>query len=134
MLAELNREARQRRDSEEQQCECALQVLLDQLLKDHYGRGRPASDEETGAAAACERDRRLLARVFLYYHEEQHTRDVPSYLTDVITKQLIRDPVITPDGHTYDRSSICGTRVPRTRGSASPVHRPTGTRCRASGP
>ena len=37
---------------------------------------------------------------------QEDDADVPEYLCDKISFELLKDPVITPSGHTYEREVI----------------------------
>lgn len=47
-----------------------------------------------------------LNDMFKQVDERRKTRDVPDYLCGRISFELIKDPVITPSGITYDRKDI----------------------------
>jgi len=47
-----------------------------------------------------------LNDIFKQVDERRQARDVPDYLCGKISFELMRDPVITPDGITYDRKDI----------------------------
>lgn len=47
-----------------------------------------------------------LARLFAAVDDRRQKRDVPDYLCGKISFELMRDPVITPSGITYDKKDI----------------------------
>lgn len=47
-----------------------------------------------------------LNDIFKQVDERRQVRDVPDYLCGKISFELMRDPVITPSGITYDRKDI----------------------------
>lgn len=47
-----------------------------------------------------------LGDMFKQLDERRKTRDVPDYLCGRISFELMKDPVITPSGITYDRKDI----------------------------
>lgn len=47
-----------------------------------------------------------LNDLFTQVDERRRMRDVPDYLCGKISFELLKDPVITPSGITYDRKDI----------------------------
>ena len=47
-----------------------------------------------------------LNDIFKQVDSRRQTRDVPDYLCGKISFELMRDPVITPSGITYDKKDI----------------------------
>ena len=67
-------------------------------------------DEVSGEIAAVEEesDRAVadLNALFAKVDERRQKRDVPDYLCGYISFEILKDPVITPSGITYDRKDI----------------------------
>merc|ERR1711936_1085153 len=67
-------------------------------------------DEVSGEIAAVEEESdRAVAEVhslFSKVDERRQKRDVPDYLCGKISFEILKDPVITPSGITYDRKDI----------------------------
>ena len=55
-----------------------------------------------------ETDRRVseVSQLFAKVDERRQKRDVPDYLCGKISFEILKDPVITPSGITYDRKDI----------------------------
>jgi len=67
-------------------------------------------DEASGEIAKLEEesDKNVaeLNNLFAKVDERRQTRDVPDYLCGKISFEILKDPVITPSGITYDRKDI----------------------------
>lgn len=97
--------------------EVQLQRYLDDLVSAECERqklrGALAASSSSDAAAQAndiehqhQVKREQLARVFAQVDERRRRRDVPDYLCGKIGFELMRDPVITPSGITYERRDI----------------------------
>ncbi|CAG0913644.1 unnamed protein product [Notodromas monacha] len=97
--------------------EVELQAYLNRLILEdrdkeiHRLRGDKSYDEiDDDAVASIERaaDSRTaeLNALFSKMDERRMKREVPDYLCGKISFDLLRDPVITPSGITYDRKDI----------------------------
>jgi STIP1 family protein 1 len=52
------------------------------------------------------KDKEMLNSLFAQVDERRRKREIPDYLCGKISFELLKDPVITPSGITYDRSDI----------------------------
>jgi STIP1 family protein 1 len=52
------------------------------------------------------KDKEMLNNLFAQVDERRRKREIPDYLCGKISFELLKDPVITPSGITYDRSDI----------------------------
>ncbi|KAJ8037055.1 STIP1-likey and U box-containing protein 1 [Holothuria leucospilota] len=99
--------------------EVALQIYINKLIKEDQERKLKEVDdslEEIGAEDAEKRKAEIesgvkthleeINRLFTAVDERRKKRDVPDYLCGKISFELMRDPVITPSGITYDRKDI----------------------------
>ncbi|CAJ0583343.1 unnamed protein product, partial [Mesorhabditis spiculigera] len=67
--------------------------------------GKPSLDEQELRNEAQKR-KALLHSVFATIEEQRYSREIPDYLCGKISLEVLKDPVITPSGITYDRSDI----------------------------
>jgi STIP1 family protein 1 len=52
------------------------------------------------------KDKEMLNSIFAQVDDRRRRREIPDYLCGKISFELLKDPVITPSGITYDRSDI----------------------------
>ncbi|XP_033753857.1 E3 ubiquitin-protein ligase CHIP-like [Pecten maximus] len=96
--------------------EIELQTYLNRLVKEEAERQRDAILNNTGEENVEERlgsvddehEKRLkeVNDLFAQLDVRRKTRDVPDYLCGKISFELMREPVITPSGITYDKKDI----------------------------
>ncbi|XP_037074526.1 E3 ubiquitin-protein ligase CHIP-like [Pollicipes pollicipes] len=83
---------------------------VDALLSDQSAAGDGADDEVEARVHHIEQrcDERIaqLNELFAKVDDSRRKRDVPDYLCGKISFEILRDPVITPSGITYDRKDI----------------------------
>lgn len=98
------------------QQEIELQTYLNRLIADDKERqlkklktegDEPPTKEEIAEIESAA-DQKLIetSRLFALVDERRRKREVPDYLCGKISFELLRDPVITPSGITYDRRDI----------------------------
>ncbi|VDN33729.1 unnamed protein product [Gongylonema pulchrum] len=63
-------------------------------------------DEEQVLRMEAESNKNKLNSLFAQVDERRRKREVPDFLCGKISFELLRDPVITPSGITYDRADI----------------------------
>ncbi|MFH4974915.1 hypothetical protein AB6A40_001624 [Gnathostoma spinigerum] len=63
-------------------------------------------DEEERLRAEIQTNKDKLNNLFAQVDERRRRREVPDYLCGKISFEILRDPVITPSGITYDRADI----------------------------
>lgn len=97
------------------QQEIALQSYLNRLIKEDKERQIERLKKEEGMAtceeieSVCENTDKCLIEVnnlFSQLDDRRKKRDVPDFLCGKISFEIMRDPVITPSGITYDRKDI----------------------------
>jgi len=66
----------------------------------------PTKQEVDDIESAADKRARDLDNLFSEVDERRRKRDVPDFLCGKISFELMRDPVITPSGITYDRKDI----------------------------
>lgn len=102
------------------QQEIELQTYLNSLIKDDAERKKNKLKSEAGSpdssvdcdikmqAIEEEKNKRVvqLNEIFAQVDDRRKKRDVPDCLCGRISFELMRDPVITPSGITYDRKDI----------------------------
>jgi len=97
--------------------EIELQSYINRLIKEDKDRKIKAlkdkdeneiSDTDESETICQETDKRLseVNDLFAQLDDRRKTRDVPDYLCGKISFEIMRDPVITPSGITYDRKDI----------------------------
>ncbi|XP_043218799.1 E3 ubiquitin-protein ligase CHIP-like [Amphibalanus amphitrite] len=108
----------ERRITEEIELQSHLNRLLiedkdrqvDTLLSQHAAAGDSADSEVESRVRQIEErcDERIaqLNQLFAKVDDNRRKRDVPDYLCGKISFEILRDPVITPSGITYDRKDI----------------------------
>ena len=64
------------------------------------------SDEISKAEAEADKNIADVNSLFAKVDDRRAKRDVPDYMCGKISFELLRDPVITPSGITYDRKDI----------------------------
>ncbi|XP_006823844.1 E3 ubiquitin-protein ligase CHIP-like [Saccoglossus kowalevskii] len=87
-----------------QDCKHAIEIDT-ALVKGHFFLGQ-ASVEVGCYDEAIEKHLKELNAVFAAVDERRKKREVPDYLCGKISFELMREPVITPSGITYDRKDI----------------------------
>uniref|UniRef100_T1J5N3 E3 ubiquitin-protein ligase CHIP n=1 Tax=Strigamia maritima TaxID=126957 RepID=T1J5N3_STRMM len=85
------------RDDKDRQCE---------VLRNKAGFNENTSSEFMKIEAGCDRHIAELNSLFAKIDDRRRKRDVPDYLCGKISFELMREPVITPSGITYDRKDI----------------------------
>ncbi|XP_013401566.1 E3 ubiquitin-protein ligase CHIP [Lingula anatina] len=98
------------------QQEIELQSYLNKLITDEKERQIQAvrevagdldcTEEEESIETDHQKRRSELNDLFVQLDERRKKRDVPDYLCGRISFELMRDPVITPSGITYDKKDI----------------------------
>lgn len=108
----------ERRIAEEIELQSHLSRLLlddkdrqvDALLSQHSSQGGGGDGEvETLVSrleVQCDEQIAQLNQLFTKADDNRRKRDVPDYLCGKISFEILRDPVITPSGITYDRKDI----------------------------
>lgn len=95
--------------------EIELQSYLNRLIKEDKERQISSLKEQSGMAdndeiekVFVQTDKRLseVNSIFSQIDERRKTRDVPDYLCGKISFEIMREPVITPSGITYDKKDI----------------------------
>ncbi|XP_067934759.1 E3 ubiquitin-protein ligase CHIP-like isoform X2 [Watersipora subatra] len=89
--------------------EIELQTYLNNLISADKAKKieeAGASTEREQAEMDCDSKLAELNDMFKQLDERRQTRDVPDYLCGKISFELMRDPVITPSGITYDKKDI----------------------------
>ncbi|XP_005108643.1 E3 ubiquitin-protein ligase CHIP [Aplysia californica] len=95
--------------------EIELQSYLNRLIKEDKERRLEALKEDNGMAenedveSLCEEASKRISEVnslFSQLDERRKKRDVPDCLCGKISFEIMRDPVITPCGITYDKKDI----------------------------
>ena len=93
------------RSEEEAACIKALRAPV-HMLKDPESRGC-ASDTESETQSSKQRRRiRGRSKLLSVSHLSISCIDLPAFLICPITQDLLRDPVICPEGHTFEREAI----------------------------
>ncbi|UYV75866.1 CHIP [Cordylochernes scorpioides] len=95
------------------QQEIELQTYLNSLINDDIER-KTKETEENGSNSEtvskikekCEKFRGELNLMFAKVDERRMKREVPDYLCGKISFEIMKEPVITPYGITYDRKDI----------------------------
>ncbi|XP_070580547.1 E3 ubiquitin-protein ligase CHIP-like [Ptychodera flava] len=97
------------------QQEIELQSYLNKLMLEDKNRraeelektsNKDCKDEAKKIEAEYENHLKELNSLFAAVDERRKKRDVPDYLCGKISFELMREPVITPSGITYDRKDI----------------------------
>jgi len=98
------------------QQEIELQSYLNQLISEEKTRQAEAVKELSGGMECTEElesieqehEKRLreVNEIFAQIDDRRRKRDVPDYLCGKISFELMREPVITPSGITYDKKDI----------------------------
>ncbi|XP_063629548.1 E3 ubiquitin-protein ligase CHIP-like [Cydia splendana] len=88
--------------------EIELQIYLNRLIsEDMQRRKRKASKGKTAnIEEECNNYTSELNNLFAKIDDRRRKRDVPDYLCGKISFEILRDPVITPSGITYERNDI----------------------------
>jgi len=112
------RQAKKRRwtkiEEKRVQQEIELQTLLNRLLREDRDSQtsqiqKDSDSSENEISKVEDQYERKIAQVndlFAQVDDRRKSRDVPDYLCGKISFELMRDPVITPSGITYDRKDI----------------------------
>ncbi|KAH9502472.1 STIP1 y and U box-containing protein 1 [Bulinus truncatus] len=97
------------------QQEIELQTFLNRLIKEDRDRKIESLKKDDGMASCedveniIEQSEKRLSDVnslFAQLDERRKKRDVPDYLCGKISFEIMREPVITPSGITYDKKDI----------------------------
>lgn len=87
-----------------------LHKLIDldekQEIKKLDGSSKTTDEDRKRHEGKFEERRRDLNHIFAQVDERRKRREVPDYLCGKISFEIMRDPVITPSGITYDRKDI----------------------------
>ncbi|KAH7694964.1 STIP1-like proteiny and u box-containing protein, partial [Aphelenchoides avenae] len=99
--------------------EIELQSYLNRLIDDDVDRevqrikdsASDENDEQTQSKIEAFRDdarsnKDKLNNMFAQLDDRRRKREIPDYLCGKISFELLKDPVITPSGITYDRADI----------------------------
>jgi len=93
------------------QQEIELQTYINRLVLEDRDRNIKAiqdPEDEDVAKVEAEADKRVaeVNALFAKVDERRVRREVPDYLCGKISFEILREPVITPSGITYDRADI----------------------------
>ncbi|XP_065187000.1 E3 ubiquitin-protein ligase CHIP-like [Sycon ciliatum] len=94
----------QHREKEEIELQTFLNGLIDEKKKSILDAPLSRPADEFDAEMDCRK--RQVADLFAMVDERRSKREVPDNLCCQISYEVMRDPVITPSGVSYDRSSI----------------------------
>ncbi|CAG0901608.1 unnamed protein product [Cyprideis torosa] len=87
--------------------QCDKDRRIEALMKDSpRGDEGEKLEEIESIETQCDKDVAELNSLFAKVDETRRKREVPDYLCGKISFEILRDPVITPSGITYDRKNI----------------------------
>ncbi|CAD6185245.1 unnamed protein product [Caenorhabditis auriculariae] len=121
-LSEARLAATQEEDLIRSEMESNLQIYIESLLakdKDEKVAANPTDSE--AIIERHDKSRCLLNEIFSNSENKRRSRVVPDYLCGKLNLELMKDPVITPSGITYDRDEV--TMHLRRIGHFDPISR-----------
>uniref|UniRef100_A0A914WLV2 E3 ubiquitin-protein ligase CHIP n=1 Tax=Plectus sambesii TaxID=2011161 RepID=A0A914WLV2_9BILA len=96
--------------------EIELQSYMERLMNEdkarrvnalkHDSDEPPTKEEIEAVEGEVETQKQLMNNIFAQVDDRRRRRDIPDYLCGKISFEILRDPVITPSGITYDRADI----------------------------
>ncbi|XP_046854873.1 E3 ubiquitin-protein ligase CHIP-like [Xenia sp. Carnegie-2017] len=110
-LREAKRKRFQKQEEKRIQEEIELQTYLNSLIKQDFERKISATsknDDGERNRLNIEAESRMaeVNKIFAQVDERRKQREVPDYICGKISFEIMKDPVITPSGITYDRKDI----------------------------